>query len=270
MSTRPLEVCNKANCFLCNWLFPKDHELSPSPSRLQPPSNFLLGLPAEIKLLIFEQLADIASLHAFISTCSTLYSFFLAFESSIIAKVLQRRIHPSLMHSALAILKSSERTPWSRQKAENLITLYTKTDKSSLRPELTLRNALRLSEMHDHVHFFAIRFATYALSQHPVTGRPQSQIVTAGISTSELCRIKRTFYRFELYCNLMNWRNPRLSTRCEVSSVFCDNFAPWENEQLACVVGYLIHAALKGMCFIICVHTRQTADRSTIPRRTLV
>ena len=267
MSTRPLKVYKRAHHFFCIRLPSKEHEPSPSPSRLQPPSNSLLGIPAEIKQLIFEQLADISSLRALISTCSTLYYFFLKSESSILAEVLQRRIPPSLMHPAIAILKSSKPTPWSRQTTEDLITLYTKTDKSSLLPELNLRNAVLLSEMHDHVHFFANRFATSALSQHPVAGVPRRSPVP--ISPSELCRIERTFYRLQFYCNLMRWRNKGLSNRYEISWVISDGFAPWENEQLACVIEYLVNAAFQGTCSIICVHTRQTADRSTIPRHAL-
>ena len=268
ISTPPLQVRKRAHRSFRTWLFKKDHERSASPLGLQPPSNSILGLPAEIKQLIFEQLADILSLRALISTCSTLYYFFLDYEPSILAEVLQRRIPPSLMHSALAILKSSEATLWSRQAAENLITLYAKTDKASLLPELNLRNALRLNEMHDHVQFFANRFATYAFSQHPVAGRPDT--IRARISPSELCRIERTFYRFQFYCNLMASRNQSIPDRLEICSVMSSGFAPWENEQLACVIEYLVDAAKKGMCSIICVHTRQTTNRCTIPRHTLV
>ena len=254
MSIRRLKAYKRAHGFFRIRRSSKAHEPSPSPSRLQPPSNSLLGVPAEIKQLIFEQLPDIASLLALISTCSTLRYVFLKSESSILAEVLQRRIPPSLMHPALAILKSSEPTPWSRQTAEDLITLYTKTDKSFLLRELSLRNALRLSEMHDHVHFFANRFATYALSQHPVAGVPRLSPVP--ISPNELCRIERTFYRFQLYCNLIAWRKQGLSNRCQISSVISDGFAPWENEQLACVMEYLANTASRGMCSIICVPTR--------------
>ena len=267
-STVSLKASKRARLFYYLRLSLKHHEPSPSPSGLPPPSNSLLGLPAEIKRLIFESLADIPSLRALISTCSTLYCSFHDSESSILAGFLQTRIPPSLMYPALATLKSSKPTPWSRQTAEDLITLYTKTGKASLLPELNLRNALLLSEMHDHVHFFATRFATYALSQHPVAGVPQ--LVSPPISPSELCRIERTLYRFQCYCNLMTWRNTGLSNRCRISSVISDNFAPWENEQLACIINYLVDAAFKGTCFIICAYSRQTADRSIIPRHTLI
>ena len=254
MSTRRLKAYKKAHGFFRIWRSSKAHEPSPSPSRLPPPSNSLLGLPAEIKQLIFEQLPDILSLRALISTCSTLRCVFLKSESSILAEVLQRQIPSSLMYPALAILKSSEPTPWSRQTAEDLITLYTNTDKSSLLRELSLRNAIRFSEMHDHVHFFANRFATYALSQHPVAGIPG--LTPVPTSPNELSRIERTFYRFQLYCNLIAWRKQGLSNRCTISSVISGGFAPWENEQLACVIDYLANTAFRGMCSIICVATR--------------
>ena len=255
MLRRPLKayINRKARRFFRPRLSSKDHEPSPSSSRSQPPSNSLLGLPAEIKQLIFELLADIPSLYALISTCSTLYCSFHDSESAILARFLQRRIPPSLMHTALATLKSSEPTPWSKQTAEDLVTLYTKPDKASLLPELNLRNALRLSEMNDHVQFFANRFTTKALSHHPVTCLPE--LAPTPISPSEICRIERTFYRFQFYCNLMALRQKRRFGRRGTTVVISDGFAPWENEQLGCIIHHLDDAAIEGACSIICMQT---------------
>ena len=252
-STRLLKVCKRSHRFFRPRLSSKGYEPSPKPSRSQPPSNSLLGLPAEIKQLIFELLADIPSLRALLSTCSTLYCSFHDSESSILTGFLQRRIPPSLMHTALATLKSSEPAPWSKQTAEDLITLYTKTDKSSLLPELNLRNAHLLSETNDHVQFFANRFASVALSYHPVTCLPE--LVSTPISPRELCRIERTFYRFQFYCNLMAMRQKRRFSRRRPSIVISDGFAPWENEQMACIIDHLYNATKSGVCSIIHMHT---------------
>ena len=255
MLRSPLQayINRKARRFFRPRLSSKDHEPSPSSSRLQPPSNSLPGLPVEIKQLIFELLADIPSLYALISTCSTMYCSFHDSESVILAMFLQRRIPPSLMHTALATLKSSEPTPWSKQTAEDLVTLYTKPDKSFLLPKLSLGNALLLTEMNDHVQFFANRFATKALSHHPVTCLPEP--APTPISPSELCRIERTFYRFQFYCNLMALRRRRHFRRRGPPVVISDGFAPWENEQLACIIDDLLIAADRGVCSIVCMHT---------------
>ena len=253
VSARLLKVCERPHRFFRTRLSSKDYEPSPSPSRLQPPSNSLLGLPAEIKQLIFQLLEDIPSLYALISTCSTLCYSFYDSESSILAGFLQRRIPPSLMHTALATLKSSESLPWSKQTAEDLAMLYTKTDKSSLLPKLNLRNALLLSEMNDHVQFFASRFASEALSYHPVTCLPE--LNPTPVSPNELCRIERTLYRFQFYCNLMALRRKRCFGRRGPSIFVSNGFAPWENEQLACILYFLLKAADSGVCSIVCMHT---------------
>ena len=252
MSNRSLKVYKRARRFFRTRLSSKDPKPSPSPSRLPPRSNSLLGVPAEIKQLIFELLADIPSLRALISTCSILYYSFHESESSILARFLQRRISPSLMHPALATLKSSEPITWSEKTAEDLVTLYTKTDKSPLLPKLTLHNALLLTEMNDHIQFFANSFASEALQHHPVTCLPEP--IPAPISPSELCRIERTLYRFQFYCNLMTLRKKRLLGRHGPSVVISDDFAPWENEQLACIADHLHKCVYEGVCSIICMH----------------
>lgn len=251
MPNRSLKVYKRASRFFRSRPSSKDHDPSPSPSRLPLPSNSLLGVPAEIKQLIFELLADIPSLCALLSTCSILYCSFYDSESSILARFLQRRIPPSLMHIALATLKSSEPSKWSKQTAEDLVTLYTKTDKSPLLPKLNLRNAHLLSETNGHVQFFANRFATKALSYHPVTCLPE--LVPTPIRPSELCRIERTLYRFQFYCNLMALRKKSRFGRGP-SVISFDGFAPWEDEQLACIKDYLLAAAFLGVCSIICMH----------------
>ena len=252
MSSRPLKACKRAHRFFVTRLSSKHHDPSPSPSRTPPPSNSLLGLPAEIKQLVFEMLADIPSLCTLMSTCSVLYSSFHDSESSILAGFLQRRIPPSLMHTALATLKSSEPTTWSQQTVDHLVMLYTKSDEPSLLPKLNLRNALLLCEMNDHIQFFAARFATEAIRHHPITNL--SQQFATPISPSELCRIERTFYRFQFYCNLMALRKKRRFGRRGTSVVISDGFAPWENEQLACIIDYLEYAVAYGVYPIICVH----------------
>lgn len=263
-----LKTWRRPHCFHHTRASPKDHEPSASTATCPPPPNSLLGLPDEIKQAIFSSLADVASLKALILTCSSLYHAFLKVESLILAQILQNQINPNLMHDALATLKSSQIDPWCRLAGENVIMLYTTGETSSLLPTWNLRNALAVSELHGHIQFFANNFASSALSQNPVTGLPETDPAPA--SPSELIRIQRTLYRFELYCNLFAERRRSFGGYFETFNVneqgryLAAGFAPWENEQLACIRDYLIGTLSKCTFHLwICIKSLQIADRSS-------
>ncbi len=227
-----------------------------STSAPQPPPNSLPGLPTEIKQAILSSLADVASLRALILTCSTLYQAFLDVKSLTIANIIQTQIDSSLMQDALTTLRFSRITPCSKSVAENLRRAYIRRETSFSVPRWTLRDTLDLSELHSHVEFFARIFASSALSHNPVTGLPKTGPVK--VSPSELIRIERTLYRFEFYHTSFAEREEFSIGRTQR---FTENFtgqdrarylyagfAPWENEQLACIRDYLDEVLSTCMC----------------------
>lgn len=252
MSTTPsfmpkglLKAHRRAHRFLRISVSSKDHEPSTSAAKSPPPANSLPGLPAEIKQAVLASLPDIASLKALMLICSSFYHAFHDCESRILAKILQNQITPGVLPHALATFESSKEAPWSRERSESLIMLYNTGQTPSLLPKWTLRNAMVLSKMHDHVRFFAKRFACSALSHHPVTGVPETN--PRPISPSEFSRIEGTLYRFQFYCNLFALRRRGCGDYVETYMTSFLSFAPWENEQLACIHDYLIEAVSKCM-----------------------
>ena len=249
-----LKKWRRAHCFLHSQASPKDHQPSTSTATCPPPPNSFLGLPLEIKQAICSSLADVASLKALILTCSSLYYAFLKAEHLILAKILQNQIDPAMMHDTLATWKSSQIVQWSRLTAEKVMLLYTTGETSSLLPTWNLRNALAVSELHGHIQFFANDFASSALSQNPVTGLLETDPASA--SPSELIRIQRSLYRFELYRNLFAERRRWFGgyfepfTADDQGRYLAAGFAPWENEQLACVHDYLVVTLSKCTCRI--------------------
>ncbi len=226
-----------------------------STSAPQPPSDSLPGLPTEIKQAILSSLADVASLRALILTCSTLHRAFLGVKSLTIANIIRAQIDPNLMQDALTTLRFSRITPCSKVAAENLRRDYIRRETSFSVPKWTFRDTLDLSELHSHVEFFARIFASSALSHNPVTGLPKTGPVK--ISPSELIRIERTLYRFEFYHTSFAKRELPVG----LTEIFTENntvqdrarylhtgFAPWENEQLACIRDYLFEILSTCMC----------------------
>lgn len=104
-----------------------------------------------------------------------------------------------------------------------------------------LLDALRISDFHAHVRHFAADFATTALASC-YTGS------TSTLPTkTEIARIERAFYPFELYCKLFpSSHTPRRARKHH--EIFFSKFSAWENEQLACVHDYLVKTVFPGDC----------------------
>ncbi len=213
-------------------------------------ANSLALLPTEMKQAILISLPDVTSLCATILTCSSLYHAFLDSESFILSIVLRNQITPSLMNNALATFQSSK-NGLNRMQADDLIMLYISRAKYSL--PFTLREALALAEMHGYVEFFAEQFAKSALSRWSSSD---------SASPSEMLRIKRSLYRFEFCCNTFKsslWQyhwscrdDFKMSVANGQGGHHFRGFAPWENEQLACIRDYLYGVIVDGMSPLVC------------------
>ena len=271
----------------------KNDEVSPPTATFPPPSNSLLGVPVEIKHAIFSSLPDVASLKALILTCTCLYHAFLDAASPTLTKILQVQIDPGLMRDALTTYHSSRISPRSRPAAQDLLRGCIQSRNDLLRgciqsrndllrgymrrrhdllkgyiqsrtplilPTWTLHSALELSEIHGHVQYFAYKFASFALSHNPVSGRPEKK--AASISLSEITRIQRTLYRFEIYYNIFAEPvGPQCGRRTDFNHDSFDHdmivrdgylskgFAPWENEQLACIRDFLLEELCSCTCY---------------------
>ncbi|CAF9935101.1 hypothetical protein IMSHALPRED_010107 [Imshaugia aleurites] len=282
MSKGSRKAYSKAHRFLCAQESSENDESSLPTATSLPSPNSLLGVPVEIKQAIFSSLPDVASLKALILTCTCLYHAFLDAASPTLTKILQAQIDPRLMRDAVTTYHSSRIPPRSRPAAQDLLRGYIQSRNDLLRgyirrrhdllkgyiqsrtplvlPTWILHSALELSEMHGHVQYFAYKFISFALSHNPVSGRPEKK--AASISLSEITRIQRTLYRFEIYYNV--FAEPR-GSQCLRRTTFnhdtfdhdvivrdeylSKGFAPWENEQLACIRDFLLEELCSCTCY---------------------
>lgn len=83
-------------------------------------------------------------------------------------------------------------------------------------------------------------FSLADLTSRVLTGKQE-------LSCSERNRLSRNLYRFQIYCHLFGDReSPPLSVVNQRDKYFA-HFAPWENEQLACIHDYLFEFVDLGM-----------------------
>lgn len=209
----------------------------------------LTSLAPELKFAIFTNLQDVISAKSLALTSSSFYYTFIDAQSLILTQILQNEITADLMHAASAAYQATHIPVWTKQAVQEFLNEYFGNSISHEAKKWNLTEALHMSKVHSCVEFFATEFASSALSKNPTTRGSN-----AAPSCTEMIRIKRILYRFELYCNL--FRNPsydrmiRGERNCllkpspfraqEQRPIFFDKFSPWENEQLGCIHEYLI------------------------------
>lgn len=220
--------------------------LPPAPS----PSPFL-SLPPELKQMIFSALPNASTLRSLVLTCSSCYRTFLDAETLIINAVLHTHIGSDLIFDAIVVSKSTTLEPDGSDAATELLQLYAKQALICLSPVWKLRDALAIGSLHETIEIFSKDFASLALSRNPVTGLKDASPFP--LSLLESNRVKRAFYRYELFCNMFRERGgvekaQAASQNPRNLSLFFSMCAPWENEQLACVRDYLSERLSLRMC----------------------
>ena len=223
--------------------------LSP-PLPLQSPNPFL-SLPPELKQTIFSALPDAVTLSSLVLTCSDFYNTFRNAESLIIKSILHNQIGSHLLFDALIVLESRMLTPYNEKAVGQLLDLYARRAPTitSNHQKWKLRHVVAVSSLHNTIECLSHNLACSALATNPVTGLGEPS--PTPLSAQESNRIKRTFYRYELFCTVfrtrreyeLNWK------ACKTLQCFFFQMSePWENEQLRCVRDYLFDRLCIRMC----------------------
>lgn len=230
------------------------------------------SLPVEIQQIILHQMPDFGTLQALISASPLYLKAYRSQACSILSDVLRRSIHPDVLFDALAIedvLKLPRNydayVPGLKAFIEQYKTTRALQD-GGLKP-VGPSNTEKLWDFHLSVIDVTKDFCEYALSTHPVTGESLHQYTA--LSPSEICRIHRAFYRYELFTRLFHTPDiyleeqevrhrdrdsdsDRISLALQRDSIrsldsqdmswlFLALFKTWEVEELACVRDYIMH-----------------------------
>lgn len=205
-----------------------------------PSPNLFLSLAPELKQHIFSALPNASNLKSLVLTCSPFYHTFHDAEHLIIKSILHTQIGPDLLCDAITVFESRTLEPEDGDAAIAILRLYAKGNPSLLSPKLTLRDALAIGDLHDNIVSFSMGFASSALSTNPVTGLDDA--TPSPLSVLEFNRVKRTFYRYELFCNMFRVKRSSQfgsAARESLQKLFFSIYAPWKNEQLSCIRDYL-------------------------------
>ena len=231
----------------------QDRQSLAPPLPIKSTSPFL-SLPPELKQAIFSALPDANTLTSLVLTCSNFYHTFRNAESLIIKSILHNQIGSHLLFDALIVLESGMLTPHNDKTVCQLLNKYAKRAPTitSNHQEWKLRHAVAVSSLHETIECLSNNFACLALGTNVMTGLDEPS--PTPLSAQESNRIKRAFYRYELFCTLFpvfrtrGKHGPNLRSSKTLQRFFFRIREPWENEQLRCVRDYLFDRLCIRMC----------------------
>lgn len=220
-------------------------------------------VPLHLLGQVLSQLETIQSLGSAILSCSSFYAAFQERPDRLISDILSAQITEETMVYAFALHQASAVDAADLRRVDYFLTRTFDfaspkvPRKLRFQPrELSPAVAAALSKTHTVIEHFTRGFVHDTLSygqEHNLLG-PKGSDNTC-ISGIETFRIQRALYRFQLYSTLF-FRNagdlfPDKQRRRHLANVlewrFFGFFAPWINEQLACIHDYLDRVLSRGM-----------------------
>lgn len=222
------------------------------------------GLPFEMKLAILHQITDLASLQALTSASPSYHRVCGSASHSILSSVLLNHVHPDLLFDVLSIADimklARDYEPYGAQFKSFVERCKTKPKEPLTIQGLDSETLEMLADVHLAVHHATNQFCRAALSYLPVTRKDLTSY--RPLSHSEIRRIHRAFYRYELFCILFRkadsskvdaWvkRDGHMALGLKPQDrswmllhheyfSFLKLFKAWEVEEMACVRDYIM------------------------------
>lgn len=162
--------------------------------------------------------------------------------ASVLTKIIDKRLLPYVA-TFLELDKSDWKTYEDQSRILRKCLSKTPSEAKQELAQITIRDTLHVLERYDRIQYFAKKYATKALTllrKAKVFKRP-----IRSFHSSEMHRIERSLYTFELYCFLYG-RGSFDRTPFEEREAFFTQFAPWENEQLGSVLEFLVKELRPG------------------------
>lgn len=216
-------------------------------------------LPPELLMLILQLLESTADLYSIISASPAALGVFETAAERVLVTVTRRRISPQSLRHAVATISvpsvNMKRSECSRFKSlwKFLDGYFRSGPESSQDILLAPGKARALATLHAHVCRHIRRYADRTCAQltdpahKQVLDKTQQHAIEGNqrLSSTELTRLERGFYRYELYCRVFpvepgNALQSR-SSALEQFDYFIRRLEPWEMEEIVCIHEYFIY-----------------------------
>lgn len=205
-------------------------------------------LPIELASIILSYVPNARTLRALVLASPNFYHTFISIQRKILKDVLLNEFDESLLIEAL-ITHRFAMISLSVEDHDNIIKQISSSE-MSLPENWSLSSSLMLSHTLEDVEFFTKEFAG-VLTRYTITDGICDSPVT--LTKTEIHRIRRAFFRFEMFCNSFrrNLFHPMFPQQPHdsPSTLWCDKgifraflkqTPIWETEQLATVYEYLL------------------------------
>lgn len=185
--------------------------------------------------MIFSHFDDLDTLRAAALCCRTFYEVVVRIDKLITTEILLSQIHPTVMPDAITVHASFALS--SREDAAlELFSTNNLSTKTTPPTVWKLSEALPLSRFHNIVSYFAKQLSLTALNRARDELREPPRRATP--TDTEVRRVQRALYRFQLYCNMFDRKSIPVEERRQ--ELFFSHFSTWENEQLFCARDLLV------------------------------
>lgn len=210
-----------------------------------------LEMPVHLLSMVLSDLDGMQTLGSAILSHPSFYAAYKERSTNIITRIVQNQIPLDLMPYAISVYEATRVDYRNPDDVMNLLLRF--FSDVALPPSLMLlprhlepAAAHLISKTHSAVEQFSSDFVDdiLPLAQDQLgLGRPNYDQASA----DEIFRIRRAFYRFQLYCNLTfrdqsdlrRSKRQRANLHSYLQIYFFGYFSPWVNEQLACIHDYL-------------------------------
>jgi uncharacterized protein YqiB (DUF1249 family) len=207
----------------------------------------LESLPTEIQLSIIQQLPNVDSLRALSLASRTFNDVRILHKNVVLPQVLMREMGEVNFEEAYWVVRARQAgfdTSNYHVKINNFLSQWLEfepgsLDASSIHPS----DIIKISDLHRRVLHLVGDFCAYTMSGDDINVQRVPSLPQ--LSFSELARITRAFYRFELYFNL--YRDPVQAETHSTNKVFevrqqsytfFNSWPAWEAEEIACIRDY--------------------------------
>jgi hypothetical protein len=220
-------------------------------------TSHLDQLPAELKVIILRHCPDITTLKALTLSSPSYHVAYLEQRRLILSNVLHNALPPSLFFEAYSVFEAKrfqqDEGSISRvSEIKSFLLDYHEARKSGNFPSapLDLEALLPMAQFNIKVEAIVKHYYQPILTTNPVSKEPQPS--DGAISRTELSRLYRGLYRFELFCLMFGERKYDLEVDDDwgiwargfsvltISRLFLSKLAAWEVEEVVCIGKYIL------------------------------
>jgi len=218
--------------------------------------SYLEKLPAELKVLILRNCPDVTTLKALTLSSPSYYHTYLDQRRVVLSNVIHNTLQPSLFFEVFSVFEAlrfqEDEGSISRvSEIKAFLLKYHEAREKGIYPStiLELEVLVPIAQFQLKIEAIVKHYCQPILAGNPLTRERQTS--SDAITISEVSRLYRGLYRFELFCLLFGERKYDLEDDdwgvwargfnvLTISRLYLSKLTAWEVEEIVCVGKYIL------------------------------